>query len=164
MNAIANINPEHFALVILISATLFAVLWMFDSITHGKLVEVDITDKELQTHRIILLSSVLMEATLVLMFWVDYLILPMFLAFFITRSVHEFIDELHWHANRCSKYESMLHFGMWISILTNTFAMFIWGFFTHYKGLLALNIFYILWAIIVGMVIFFIGLKEWKRG
>jgi hypothetical protein len=104
-----------------------------------------------------------MEGTLVLMYWADILILPLFLAFFLTRTVHEFIDELHWHTDRCSSYESFLHLGMWISILTNTFAMFTWGFFTHYKGLDELNSIYIIWAFVVGISIFFIGLKEWKR-
>jgi hypothetical protein len=160
---IEHIKANEFALAILCSATLFAIFWLLDSRTHGKLVKVDITDKELQTHRIILLTSVLMEGSLVLFFWSDILILPLFLAFFITRTVHEFIDELHWHANRCSAYESMLHLGMWISILANTFFMFIWGFFTHYKELAELNVVYFIWAFLVAVGIFLIGLKEWKR-
>jgi hypothetical protein len=41
--------------------------------------------------------------------------------------------------------------------------MFTWGFFTHYKGLDELNSIYIIWAFVVGISIFFIGLKEWKR-
>ena len=160
---IESLIPEYYALIVLGSGTLFAIFWMLDSITHGKLVELDLTDKELQTHRIILLTSVLMELTLLLMYWVDLLILPLFFAFFITRTVHEFIDELHYHTDRCSSYESFLHLGMWIAILTNTAAMFIWGFFTHYKGLESLNLFYIVWAILLSICIFIIGLKEWKR-
>jgi hypothetical protein len=163
MNMIEHIKANEFALVILCSATLFAIFWLLDSLTHGKLVKIEITEKELQTHRIILLTSICMEVSLVLFFWFDVLALPIFLAFFITRTVHEFIDELHWHTDRCSAYESMLHLGMWISILTNTFSMFLWGFFTHYRGWTELNVVYFIWAFIVVVCIFFIGLKEWKR-
>ena len=164
MPGIDAVSPETFALLILLTATAFTFFWCLDSITHGRLVKIDITDKELQTHRAILLTSVLMEATLVMMYWVDIIILPFFLAFFFTRTVHEFIDELHWHTDRCTPYESMLHLVMWVSILSNTFLMFSWGFFTHYRGLNELHTGYIIWAIILGIFIFFIGIKEWGRG
>ena len=106
MSFIDSVSPLQFALLILLSGTLFTVFWMLDSITHGKLVKIDISDKELQTHRNILLASVLMEISLVLMYWFPVLMLPLFSAFFLTRTVHEFIDELHWHANRCTAYVS----------------------------------------------------------
>lgn len=163
MSIIEKIEPLHFALLILLSGTAFTLFWLLDSITHGKLVKVDITDKELQTHRNILLTSVLMEISLVLMYWYPLFMLPIFAASFLTRTVHEFIDELHWHADRCTPYESMLHLVMWISILTNTGAMFIWGFFTQFKGLENLNPFLYIWAFVIGIAVFFIGLKEWKR-
>lgn len=163
MHYIDQISPAAFALMILITGTLFTIFWMLDSVTHGKLVKIDITDKELQTHRNILLTSVLMEISLLLMYWFPLLMLPLFFAFFMTRTVHEFIDELHWHADRCTPYESMLHLVMWVSILANTAAMFIWGFFTQYKGLENLHPVFYIWAGIVGIAVFFIGLKEWKR-
>jgi len=37
---------------------------ILDAITHTRLVKIDITDKELQTHRILILSSGLMELCL----------------------------------------------------------------------------------------------------
>ena len=91
-----NFQPQEFALVILFSASFFSVLWGFDALTHKKLVEIDITDKELQTHRNILLVSVLMEISLISMFWNPLVALPVFIALFITRFSHEFIDELHY--------------------------------------------------------------------
>lgn len=152
-----------FALLILISGTVFTIFWLLDSVTHGKLVKIDISDKELQTHRNILLASVLMEISLVGMYWFPMLMLPLFIAFFITRTTHEFIDELHWHADRCTPYESMLHLMMWISILSNTAAMFIWGFFTQFHGLETLHPVLYVWAFAIGIAVFFIGMKEWKR-
>lgn len=163
MSFIDSVSPLSFALLILISGSLFTIFWMLDSITHGKLVKIDISDKELQTHRNILLASVLMEISLVLMYRFPVLMLPLFFAFFLTRTVHEFIDELHWHADRCTPYESTLHLIMWISILSNTAAMFIWGFFTQFKGVENLHPLLYAWAGIVGIAVFFIGLKEWKR-
>ncbi|MCE9539562.1 MAG: hypothetical protein K8R85_10125 [Bacteroidetes bacterium] len=163
MDFIENINPVFFATAILCSATIFTIVWFLDSVTHGKLVKIDITDKELQTHRIILATSVLMELSLVLMFWFNFEMLPFFVAFFITRTVHEFIDELHWHTDRCSQYESFLHLGMWISVLSKTFLMFMWGFFTQYKGLTELNIGFYIWGVIVVGLMGLIGLVEWKR-
>jgi len=158
-----NIDPIDFALVILFAATLFTLLWGFDSLTHKKLVEIDITDKELQTHRNILLSSLLMEISLVLMFWNPWVLLPFFIAFFITRLTHEFIDELHYHTDRCDSYENYLHLGMWGSVLTKTFGMFVWGFFLQYKGVLDLPIYIYIWGGILVISMAIIGFFEWKR-
>lgn len=163
MNYIEKIIPEHFALVILCSASIFTFFWFLDSITHGKLVKIEITDKELQTHRTILLTSCLMELSLVLMFWWPIEMLPFFIAFFITRTAHEFIDELHWHTDRCSAYESFLHLGMWLSMLTNTFAMFMWGFFKQFNGIEKMNPVYFVWAGILFICLSWVGFKEWKR-
>lgn len=163
MDFIEQINPVFFATAILCSATVFTIVWFLDSITHGKLVTVDITDKELQTHRIILSTSVLMELSLLLMYWFNLEMLPFFAAFFITRTVHEFIDELHWHTSRCSRYESFLHLGMWISVLSKTFLMFIWGFFTQYKGVTELHTGFFIWGIAIVISMGLIGLIEWKR-
>ncbi len=158
-----NFNPTLLALGVLVSATVFTILWLLDSLTHAKLVQIDITDKELQTHRNIMLTSILMEFSLVIMYWFRLEALPLFIAFFITRTAHEFIDELHYHANRCSPYESYLHLGMWVSVLTKTFFMFIWGFFYAYKGILDLPIGYIIWGVTLVMAMSVISLMEWKR-
>ena len=78
MNTILDISPIYWATIILIAATLFTILWGLDALTHKELVKVDITDRELQTHRTILLSSMLMELSLVSMFWWSYEVLPFF--------------------------------------------------------------------------------------
>jgi hypothetical protein len=163
MNSTENIHPVFFATAILGAATVFTFIWFLDSITHARLVKIDITDKELQTHRNILIASFLMEGSLVLFYWFQIEVLPLFLALFITRTVHEFIDELHWHTDRCSPYESTLHLGMWISVLTKTFLMFTWGFFTGYKGLLDLNPLFYVWGVIVFGCMSWISYNEWKR-
>src|SRR5688572_13199965 len=92
-----NITPEYFAWAILGSATVFTLTWFLDALTHSRLGETDITARELHTHRVLILTSGLMELSLLLMYWFDYEVLPVFLAAIITRTAHEFIDELHWH-------------------------------------------------------------------
>lgn len=163
MQILENTEPIMWALVILGSGTIFSIFWLLDARTHKELVKVDITEKELQTHRNILVASLLMEASLVGMFWNSYILLPFFIAFFITRIVHEFIDELHFHTDRCSPYESNLHLGMWVSVLTKTFAMFIWGFFTNYEGILELPIILYVWAAIIFGLMGYVSLKEYRR-
>lgn len=162
-STILDVHPFYWALLILVAATAFTIIWLFDSQTHGELVKIDITDKELQTHRNILTSSFLMELSLVLMYWSPILMLPLFIAFFITRLIHEFIDELHFHTDRCSRYESTLHLGMWITVLTKTGAMFIWGFFTQFQGILDLPIYMFVWAGIILVSMSIVSLIEWKR-
>ena len=110
-----QINTTYFAFAILMSATIFVIAWSLDAITHTRLVKIDITDKELQTHRILILSSGLMELCLVLMYWFDVEILPVFIAALVTRTAHEFIDELRYHIDRCTFRETLLHLIMWIS-------------------------------------------------
>ena len=156
-------QPMAFAILILASATVFTLLWGFDALTHKKLVEHDITDSELQTHRNILLASVLMEISLITMFWNPLVSLPFFIAFFITRYSHEFIDELHYHTDRCKPYENYLHIGMWVTVLTKTFGMFIWGFFFQYEGFLELPIYIHLWTLIAFGAMGIIGFFEWRR-
>ncbi len=158
-----NFQPSDFAIVILLSATLFALLWGFDALTHQKLVEIDITDSELQTHRNILVVSVLMEVSLITMFWRPMVSLPFFIALFITRYSHEFIDELHYHTDRCKPYENYLHIGMWVSVLTKTFGMFIWGFFFQYKGVLEMPLYIYIWGFIVFTSMAITGFFEWRR-
>ena len=163
MELFNDVSSLYWATVVLISATGFTILWLFDAITHKKLVKIDITDKELQTHRNILLASVLMEASLVSMYWWNIEALPFFLAFLIVRTVHEFIDELHYHADRCSTYESMLHLGMWIFVFIKTITLFIWGFFTQYKGIEELPFGFYVWGGLVFILMSLISLSEWRR-
>jgi hypothetical protein len=163
MNFIDNIDPLFFAWAILCSATVFTLIWFLDALTHARLVKVDITEKELFTHRVLILTSMIMELSLVLMFWLDIEILPLFLAAFITRTAHEFIDELHWHTDRCSFYETMLHLVMWLSVLNKTFLLFIWGFFTHYKGLSNLHPAFYTWGIIIVILMALTSWKEWNQ-
>lgn len=164
MELIIAVDYHYWATIILIAATGFTILWGLDSITHKKLVEIDITDKELQTHRNILLASVLMESSLVLMYWWSIEVLPFFIAFLIVRTTHEFIDELHFHTERCTPYESNLHLGMWFFVFIKTIAMFMWGFFSNYEGVENLPIYYYVWGGIVFSVMSYISLMEWKRG
>jgi hypothetical protein len=164
MDKLIAISPEYWAILILISATAFTILWAFDAITHKQLVEIDITDKELQTHRNILVASILLELSLVLMYWWDIEVLPFFITFLIVRFIHEFIDEIHFHTERCTPYESNLHLGMWIFVFIKIISMFLWGFFTNYKGIEQLSIYYYVWGSLVFGVMGYISLLEWKRG
>lgn len=158
-----NTSPELWATIILGSATVFTILWSLDAVTHKKLAQIDITDNELQTHRNILTASFLMEVSLVLMFWFQAIMLPFFIAFFITRLVHEFIDELKYHADRCTPYESQLHLGMWMSVLIKTATMFMWGYFAAFEGVLELNLGYAIWAGLILLVMSYVSWVEWWR-
>ncbi len=158
-----TIDPFYFALMILIVSTVFTIAWLMDALTHEKLVQVDITDKELQTHRLILICSFCMELSLIAMFWNAWLALPFFIASFITRTAHEFIDELTFHVHRCTKYESFLHLTMWISILAQTFLMFCWGFFANYQGVFDLPVLFYIWFGIIFVVMSYTSWEEWKR-
>lgn len=158
-----SISPLYYATIALISMTGFSILWFFDSRTHAKLVRIDISDKELQVHRNILASSILMELSLVSMYWFPLESLPFFLALFITRLVHEFIDELHFHTDRCTIYESRLHLGMWIFVLIKTFVLFMWGFFTMYIGLETLPFVFYIWAGLLLVLMSYTGFVEWFR-
>lgn len=159
----SNLNPTYFAAAILISATMFTITWLLDAITHANLGDSEITRRELQTHRILILTSGLMEFSLILMFWFSWEVLPIFIAAFITRTAHEFIDELSWHSKRCSFYETILHLIMWITVLSKTFFLFIWGFFTNFRGVEDLPFFFYIWGTIIVIVMGFVSFKEWNQ-
>jgi|694.fasta_scaffold06870_6 hypothetical protein len=163
MESINSISPFSWSLIILSSATVFVVVWLLDAMTHAKIAGEDLTDKELQVHRNILAASMAMEASLVGMYWLPLLMLPLFIAAFLTRFVQEFVDELHFHTERCTPYESTLHQVMWISVLTKTAAMFIWGFFTSFHGILDLPWYMFLWAGLVLASMSIISFFEWRR-
>jgi hypothetical protein len=158
-----SVNPEIFPSIILILSFIFAVAWFFDSRFHAQIYQDDITDKELQTHRLILIPSVLMEITLLLMYWIPFIMLPFFMAFYLVRTVQEFIDELHFHTDRCSFYESILHLIMWCTVHTKTFAFFIWAFILEFKGLENLPTFYFIIFLFLTGAMGLIGLAEWNR-
>ena len=162
MTIFDDIPSLFWPITVLSSATVFTLFWILDSQTHQKLVKIDITDKELQTHRSILTASLLMEISLVLAYWFGYAMLPFFIAFFITRTVHEFIDELHFHTDRCTAYEANLHLGMWVSVLIKTAALFIWAFMLRYDGILNLPTVLYIWAGLIVLCMSYISYKEWK--
>jgi hypothetical protein len=163
MEQINSVSPIFWASSILITGALFAIFWTLDALQHKELVHIDITENELKTHRIILLTSMLMELSLIAMFWFPIEALPFFIALLFTRTAHEFMDELKYHMDRCSMYETMLHLAMWISVLANTVLMFMWGFFTQYIGLCDLHPSFLVCAFTIFIVIMRIGYKEWKR-
>ena len=158
-----NIKPLYFFISILGCSLVFLIAWFFDSRTHGKLIN-EIDKKELQTHRLILIPSILAELSIVLMFWINpWYLLPFFLAFYLTRTIQEFIDELKWHTGRCSDQEAYLHLIMWCSVHAKVMLMFIWGFFFQFQGLSEIPLIYhiTMFITLAGMGI--LSLIEWKR-
>lgn len=157
------IEPLYLYILIFICSFVFVITWFFDSKTHGRLIE-DIDVKELQTHRLILIPSVLAEISIVLMYWINpWYLLPFFLAFYLTRTIQEFIDELKWHTGRCSNQESYFHLIMWTSVHAKLMIMFIWGFFFQFEGILQIPLLlHILMAIVFGLM-GLLSLIEWKR-
>ena len=163
MEIFKETTPLFWALMILVPATIFTIVWTLDALTHKKLAHVDITDRELHTHRNILAASLVMEMSLVGMYWFPLAMLPIFIGSGITRFSQEFIDELHYHADRCTPYEARLHLIMWISVWTKAAAMFIWGFFTRFEGITELPVFLYIWGGIVLAIMGYISMKEWQR-
>jgi len=162
MEKFYSVQSETYALLILISATLFVFFWLLDHFTHRKLVDEILGDRELQTHRVLIMTSLLLQVSLALMYWIPVLMLPFFIALFITRTAHEFIDELKWHTARCTMRETTLHMLMWIFMMTNFFSMFIWGFFMQYEGVESLPFIFYIWAGILAVAVAFISSKEWQ--
>lgn len=156
-------NSILVATIILISASIFTVVWSLDSLTHKKILKIDITDRELQTHRNILVASLLMEISLVLIYWDKYIALPFFITFLLIRLVHEFIDELKFHVERCTPYENYLHLIMWSTVYIKTFLLFTWGFFYDYNGIELLPLGFYIWAGLLLFVMGFVSLVEWQR-
>ena len=153
-----------FPLLVLLSASAFTFFWFLDSKMHSALVHSDISDPELRTHRVLILSSGMMEFSLILMYWFRWEALALFIAAFITRTAHEFIDELKFHADRCTFRETLFHLIMWITVLTKTFSLFIWGFFFRYEGVTELPVWMYVWAILIIVLMGMISWKEWNQG
>ena len=76
----------------------------------------------------------------------------------------EVIDEVRYHQERCTFFETVLHFVMWVSILSQIGFLFYWGFFFHYQGLATLPILYVVWGLLLVALMGLIGLKEWFLG
>ena len=128
---LSTVSPAAIAWSWVALNALFAVAWGYDARTHSRL---DLTDKELQVHRLILIPSIGMELALVGMFWHPWLALPLFLACYLVRTAHEFIDELHFHVDRCAPAEAAAHLVMWVTVHTKTWLVFGWAFLLRYKG------------------------------
>ena len=159
-----KVDPQILALLILICSSVFVVAWTFDAYTHAGIARRDISDQELKTHRILILSSGMLQFTLLLFYWFDYEVLPFFFAILLTRTVHEIIDEVKYHQERCTFFETVLHFVMWVSILSQIGFLFYWGFFFHYQGLATLHLLYVVWGLLLVVLMGLIGLKEWFLG
>ena len=144
-------SPVQFGSLLLITGICFVVLWYMDHKTHLAIWKKDITDGELRTHRMILYSSYGLLAGLVLLAVSPIVALPLCIGCFISRLTHEFIDELHWHLPRCTERETLIHLGMWVSVQTGTFTLFVWGFAYQYQGFLELPWpFYVGFAAVAG--------------
>jgi hypothetical protein len=150
-----SLTPSFYASSIILLYFLFAIAWWFDSKIHHKLLKNQEHALELQTHRLILIPSILMELSLVIMYWYPWHALPFFLATYLTRTFQEGIDESKWHTVRCSLNESLLHLIMWISVHAKTILTFIWGFFFQFAGVNDLAPFYYFFFAIV------LGLNSW---
>lgn len=160
MDFILQISPLVWANEILLCGVVFGVFWFWDHKTHMEIWKKDISDGELRTHRMILYSSYGLMVCLILFRWFSIEVLPFFLGFWFTRTVHEFMDELHWHLPRCSEKETLIHLVMWIFIHTGTAVTFIWGYFTQFKGLESLPLFYHIGFISLFLVYSYIGHHE----
>lgn len=131
LNALHAVPPAAIAWSWIALNAVFAVAWAFDARTHGRL---EISDKELQVHRLILIPSIGMELALVGMFWQPWLCLPLFLGCYLVRTAHELIDELRFHVDRCAPAEAAAHLVMWVTVHTKTWLVFGWAFLLRYAG------------------------------
>ncbi|PIP92485.1 MAG: hypothetical protein COW00_04220 [Bdellovibrio sp. CG12_big_fil_rev_8_21_14_0_65_39_13] len=149
LDFLREFSPELVSWLTILMGIVFSVAWYLDHLTHVKIWEVDITDNELKTHKIILYASWVLQVGLLMLAWNRLIALPIILGAFITRFTHEFIDEMKFHVDRCSFKETIIHLIMWISINTGTAVVFLWGFLFKYKGFGSLPLYhYVLWGII----------------
>ncbi len=149
---LGDVAGQTWAAQILFFGLVFTCAWYLDHKMHLKIWKKDISDGELRTHRMILYPSYGLLITLVLMRWFPYQVLPFFAGFWITRTLHEFLDELHWHLPRCSERETFIHLVMWIAVQGGIVASFIWGFFFQFKEIDSLPVYYY-----IGFTTFFIA-------
>jgi hypothetical protein len=142
MSWLDSIPSAHFAYGMLFFGIVFGIFWYIDHRTHLAIWKKDITDGELRTHRMILYASQGLMLSLLLMAWWPGQALFLFIGCWVTRTLHEFMDEIHWHLPRCSEKETLIHLVMWVCIHAGTAITFCWGFFRQYEGfeLLALPV------------------------
>lgn len=152
--------PEAMINTIIVSGIIFAVFWYLDHRTHLKIWKQDITDKELKTHRLILFASYGLQISFVVMYWTKWVALPIFIACWMTRLLHETIDEFKFHVERCTPFEDFVHLGMWITIHIGIVATFIWGFWLEYDGISTLSIMQMTLLIALFVVYGIIGSNE----
>lgn len=152
MSWIESIPSAHFAYAMIFFGVVFGVFWYFDHKTHLAIWKKDITDGELRTHRMIMYASYVLMLSLLLMTWWPGLALFLFIGAWITRTLHEFLDEINWHLPRCSEKETLIHMVMWISIHAGTAVTFSWGFFRQYDGFAELG-----WPIHATFILVFLG-------
>jgi len=160
LNRIQEISATKFAFGMSSFGVLFGLLWFIDHRTHLRIWKKDITDGELQTHRMILYASYGLMLSLFLMAWFPLLSLPLFIGCWIARTLHETMDEMFWHLPRCSEFETLIHLGMWICIHAGTFITFVWGFFLQYKGFTELPIIFHALFLIIFIAYSYIGHHE----
>ena len=52
---------------------------------------------------------------------------------------------------------------MWVSVLTKTAAMFMWGFFTQFDGVLELPVIMYVWGAIILLTMGYVSFVEYRR-
>jgi hypothetical protein len=129
------ITAEQYAWGMIITGIIFGISWYYDHLTHLRIWKKDITDGELRTHRMIFYASYGLIFALLLMAWFPLQALPLFIACWLARTLHETIDEIHWHLPRCTERETISHLIMLISAHAGILIVFAWGFFFQYEGL-----------------------------
>ncbi len=134
VEGLGQLSAEMWATQILLFGAGFGIFWYLDHLTHLRIWKKDITDGELRTHRMILFASYGLMGSLFLMRWFPLAVLPIFIGCWVTRTLHEFLDELHWHLPRCTERETLIHVAMWIFIHAGTAVTFMWGFFLQFEG------------------------------
>lgn len=160
LTQLKHFTPLQFALGMILFGIPFAALWYLDHRTHLRIWKKDITDGELRTHRMILYASYGLMFSLLLMAWAPWLALPLFIGCWVTRTLHETMDEMFWHLPRCSESETLIHLGMWICIHSGIAVTFIWGFFFQYEGFAALPIWVHGLFVLIFLIYTYIGHHE----
>lgn len=138
-NLIPVYSAEQFAFAIIVTGIIFTVFWYKDHLTHKKIWETEIDDGELRTHRMIFYASYGILLSTPFLASYPIIAIPIFFSCWITRLVHEGIDEFHWHLPRCTERETVLHLVMWISVHIGEALVFAWGAVYKFEGFMELH-------------------------